>query len=247
MISLLPVDWGADPPLGVGAGFTTRVGGVSEAPWDAFNLGVSAGDRAQHVARNREQLTLELPAAPRWLRQCHGTTVLAASAVKNDESEADAQWSDNLNEVCAVLSADCLPVLLAAQDGSAVAAVHAGWKGLAHGVIDAAVGELQQAGHTQLRAALGPAIGPQHFEVGDEVLDDFAGGGHRLDGAWRRRMDGKALLDLYLIAQRRLSELGVRCGPRPMVCTYRDQDQFFSYRRDGVTGRQAALIWRCRY
>ncbi|CAG0908311.1 unnamed protein product [Cyprideis torosa] len=211
---------------------------------NAEPAGLNSGDEANLVEINRHRLRDIIPSAPNWLRQCHGIRVLPASEVESDVSAADGQWSDDAGAVCAVLSADCLPVLLAAQNGSAVAAIHAGWRGLADGVVDAGVAALTDAGFESLRAALGPAIGPQHFEVGDEVLDQFASGGHRLDGAWRRRMDGKALLDLYLLAQRRLQALGVQCGPRPEFCTYRDKDRFFSYRRDGVTGRQAGLIWR---
>jgi YfiH family protein len=207
-----------------------------------LNLGTHVGDDPVAVRENRRRLatTLKLPMEPVWLRQVHGNRVIAASA-ENREAEADASFTRQRGIVCAVLTADCLPILLCTGDASRVAAVHAGWRGLAGGVIDAAVGALQT---DDVLAWLGPAIGPDAFQVGDEVRQMFCA----LDGAselaFRPAAGGRWWADLYQLARLRLGRLGIDRVFGGHWCTYGDPERFFSYRRDGLTGRMATLIWR---
>jgi len=232
-------DWPAPP--GIRAASTLRQGGVSHAGFASLNLGAHVGDQPEHVAENRRRLALalDLPAEPVWLTQVHGCLAVAADAP--EQPAADAAHTRRAGVVCAVMTADCLPVLLCSRDGAQVAAVHAGWKGLAGGVIEAAVAAL---GTRDILAWLGPAIGPQAFEVGDEVRASFLGNGAELAAGFRPAGQGKWLADLYLLARRVLNRLDIADIYGGGWCTHSQPEDFFSYRRDRETGRMATLIWR---
>lgn len=238
---LIEADWPRHPR--VRALSTTRIGGHSSPPWNAFNLGLHVGDAPDRVARNRQDLMrlAGLPGEPQWLQQVHGTEVLRAPAPGTPT--ADASWTDQPSVVCAIMSADCLPVLLADDQGSCVCAIHAGWRGMAAGVIEAAVGQLPVA-PSALSAWLGPAISQRHFEVGAEVRDAFVGLSASLDPAFKpaARAD-HFLCNLYLAATLLLSELGINRVYGGDRCTFDEASQFFSHRRDGQCGRMANLIW----
>jgi YfiH family protein len=217
---------------------------VSRGPYASLNLADHVGDDPGCVARNRALLSgrLGLPAQPRWLRQVHGCGVVALGTA-GALPDADAAVTRRPGQVCAVLTADCLPLLLTDRAGTCVAAVHAGWRGLASGVIEAAVRALAVP-PARLLCWLGPAIGPDRFEVGAEVRERFlAQGGARAGAAFRAAGGGKWLADLYLLAHQRLHALGLEGIFGGGFCTHRDADRFYSYRRDGVTGRMASLIW----
>jgi YfiH family protein len=238
-------DW--DAPSNVHALVTTRTGGVSAAPWDSFNLGDHVGDAAAAVAENRRRLRQHLPAEPLWLKQVHGTQCCDAqvlSSISNTRlTEADAAFVRAPDVVCAVLTADCLPVLLCDEAGTVVAAAHAGWRGLAAGVIESTVKSMGVPGE-RLIAWLGPAIGPLNFEVGDEVRTAFVAHDVQATAAFAAQTNGKWLCDIYLLARQRLAALGISRTASADFCTVRDQERFYSYRREGVTGRMASLIWR---
>lgn len=233
-------DWPAPP--NVHALVTTRAGGVSVGPYASLNLGDHVGDDPAAVAANRALLRRQLPAEPVWLRQVHGIRCVDAATAAAGE-EADAAFARAPNVVCAVLTADCLPLLLCDAGGSAVAAVHAGWRGLAAGVVESAVAALGVPGH-DLIAWLGPAIGPASFEVGDEVRAAFLAHDQAAAAAFAPHGAGKWLCDIPLLARQRLAGLGVRRLASAEFCTVRDRERFFSFRRDGATGRMASLIWR---
>lgn len=234
-------DWPAPP--NVRALITTRVGdGASHNQYGAFNLGDHVGDDPQAVAENRRRLSLLLPSTPFWLRQVHGTGVVELPTMTEDLPEADAAVTFKAETVCAVLTADCLPVLLARADGSGVAVAHAGWRGLRDGVLEQSVAALQRAGPGALLAFLGPAIGPRQFEVGGEVRDAFLQSHPDDHVAFAARPSGKWLADLYVLAKMRLQRSGVYAIHGGEFCTFQDP-RFFSYRRDGQTGRMASLIW----
>ena len=239
---LITPDWPA--PAGVRAASTTRAGGVSVPPFHHLNLGLRSGDDPEAVTENRRRVenNLDLPEAPRWLAQVHGTEVAAAEAVTPDRTEADAVCTDRPGVVCAVLTADCLPVLLCDRAGTAVAAAHAGWRGLAAGVLENAVAAMGRPGQ-ELMAWLGPAIGPEAFEVGDEVRAAFMTADPGAESAFRPSPAGRWLADLYTLARRRLAACGVQQVHGGGLCTYTDQERFHSYRRDGASGRMASLIW----
>lgn len=239
MSSFILPDWPAPP--GVRALATTRCGGVSRAPWHGFNLSVRAGDDPQAVVANRALLRRELPAGPVWLAQVHGARCVDA-ALAAPEAEADASFTRERGVVCAVLTADCLPVLLCDDQASVVAIAHAGWRGLAAGVIEATVAALGEPG-VRLMAWLGPAIGPQAFEVGDEVRKIFVDRDAQAASAFAASANGKWLCDIYLLARQRLEVLDIHRITGADSCTRNDAARFFSYRRDGVTGRMASLIW----
>ena len=237
-------DWPA--PANVRALATTRHGGVSVGPYASLNLGDHVGDDSAAVAENRRILRARLPAEPLWLKQVHGKQCRDAAACSNAKGsqppEADAAYSRKPGVICAVLTADCLPVLLCDAAGTVVAAAHAGWRGLAAGVIEATVAAMDVPGD-DLLAWLGPAIGPRQFEVGDEVRDTFSAHDPQAARAFVARPNGKWLCDIYLLARQRLAGLGVCRITSADFCTVRDAQQFFSYRRDGATGRMASLIW----
>jgi polyphenol oxidase len=242
---LLAFDWKL--PRGVHAAFTTRAGGASIAPWDSFNLGVHVGDDATNVATNRSRLTqlLALPADPSWLNQVHGTEVidLDTRSTGNAPATADASIATLPGRVCAVMVADCLPVLFASRDGKRIAAAHAGWRGMVAGVLERTVAALGVA-PSELSAWLGPAISQRHFEVGEEVRQAFIGTDAGAAACFSPNERGRWQADLVGLARRRLAALGVGSISGGAWCTYADREQFYSYRRDGKGGRMAALIWR---
>lgn len=232
-------DWPA--PANVRALITTRHGGISTGPYMSLNLGDHVGDDPAAVAENRRLLRARLPAEPLWLKQVHGTRCIDAAWAASG-AEADAAFTRMPGVVCAVLTADCLPLLLCDDAGTVVAAAHAGWRGLAAGVVETTVATLGIPGE-RLLAWLGPAIGPRHFEVGDDVRGAFIALDARAAGAFSARRAGKWHCDIYLLARRRLEDLGVCRIAGADFCTVRDETRFFSYRRDGATGRMASLIW----
>ncbi len=236
---LIVPDWPA--PANIRAFSTTRNGGFSETPWRSLNLGVRCGDEPQHTTKNRQLLRRLLPSEPHWLRQVHGNRVLDLDTDRQPESEADAATCTTAGQVCAIVTADCLPVLFCNQAGTKIAAAHAGWRGLAAGVLEATVAAMDcQAG--ELLAWLGPAIGPNAFEVGQDVFDAFV---HTdMDNAIAFKPHGdRWLADLYALARLALMRVGVERISGGQYCTYTQQEKFFSYRRDGETGRMATVIW----
>jgi YfiH family protein len=243
-LHLLLPDWPA--PQRVRAAFTLRAGGVSAGSYASLNLGQHVGDDALAVAENRRRLAagLMLPAEPLWLSQVHSSAVVEADLLPPKEiaPQGDAALSRQPGRVLAVQVADCLPLLLAHRDGAAVAVVHAGWRGLAAGVIESSVAALGYHGE-QLHAWLGPAIGPAHFEVGAEVRAAFCARDGEAAAAFVANERGRWQCDLHLLARQRLSALGVRSIHGEPRCTYGESDAFYSFRRDGSTGRMAALIW----
>jgi YfiH family protein len=232
-------------PAAVRAFVTTRAGGAGTGPFASFNLGLRAGDDPRAVAANRQRLRAMLPSEPAWLHQVHGTAVVDAAGVSaGEEPRADASWTDRPGVVCAVLVADCMPVVLCAEDGSRVGVAHAGWRGLAGGVVERTL-EAMGTEPRQALAWLGPAIGPTAFEVGADVLEAFAGKAAQDAEAFvpiAGRPD-KWMADLFTLARLRLRRLGVTRIHGGGLCTHSDPDRFFSYRRDRVTGRMAALAW----
>lgn len=233
-------DWPA--PANVKALQTTRQGGVSVAPYDSLNLGLHVGDVPLAVNRNRQSLAQLMPSEPVWLEQVHGTVVTNADAA-NCVERADASVARQRGSVCVVMTADCLPVLLCDEDGTVVGAAHAGWKGLAGGVIEATVQAMGVAPH-KLMAWFGPAISQAHFEVGGEVREAFIKHLPQAAEAFIAQGDeGKYHADIYLLARQRLHALGITRVFGGGRCTYAESDTFFSYRRDNVTGRMGTFIW----
>ena len=245
------IEW--DAPPGVAAAMSTRAGGVSPPPYDTLNLGDHVGDAAAHVRENRDRWARDIGARPFYMVQVHGATVVRATekGLAGDPPTADAAVAIEPGIACTVLVADCMPVLFAAPDGRAVAAAHAGWRGLAGGVVEAALNALCEAASCAPRdvaAWLGPCIGPRQFEVGAEVVEAFAGA---LDGSDterfvpRPRPDGSLrwLANLPRLGRDRLQAAGVMRVAGGRWCTVEDASRFFSYRRDGVTGRLAASVW----
>jgi YfiH family protein len=242
MTQWLEPDWPAPP--GVRVISTLREGGVSEGRYASLNLGDHVGDNAERVAENRQRLSRAalLPAKPSWLQQVHGVAV--ADLDQPDLAlPADAAITRQRGRVCAILTADCLPIMLAAVSGDVVAAAHAGWRGLAGGVLESTMKALGLPGE-QVQAWLGPAIGVAHFEVGAEVREVFLVGNEAAEAAFQPNARGRFMADLALLARLRLERLGVRRIYGGTECTYADPQRFFSHRRDGATGRQATLIWR---
>jgi YfiH family protein len=246
---LIVPEWPA--PAGVRAALTLRTGGVSRPPFDTFNVGARAGDDPDAVAQNRTALraSLELPAEPDWLEQVHGNQVIdlegqTAAPSQQPGHRGDAAVTRSPNQVCVVQVADCMPVLFAAADGSRVGAAHAGWRGLAGGVLEATVRAMDTP-PAELHAWMGPAIGQEHFEVGEEVRAAFLTADAGAGSAFIANERGRWQCDLYALARRRLTGLGVTSVHGGGWCTYSDARRFFSYRRDGRCGRMAALIWRC--
>ncbi len=234
---LLP-DWPA--PANVHALTTTRSGGVSVGPYAAMNLGDHVGDDPDHVARNREILKAETGCSPLWLTQVHGVAIAVAGSAQQGAT-ADGAVSRLPGVAAAVMTADCLPVLLCDRAGTVVAAAHAGWRSLCAGVIEEAVAAMAVP-PKEVLAWLGPAIGPESFEVGDEVRDAFLARDPNAALAFRPARD-KWLGDLYALARQRLTALGVAGTWGGGLCTFRDGARFYSFRRDGTTGRMASLVW----
>lgn len=240
-LEFIEPDWPAPPS--VRAGSTTRRGGVSHPPYDRLNLALRVGDDANAVVENRRRLEtrLHLPAEPLWMRQVHGTRVIEAERADPD-TVGDACIARSSGRPCAVLSADCLPILLCARHGGAVAAVHAGWRGLAAGVIESTVAAMRTPAREVL-AWLGPGIGAAAYEVGPEVREAFMRR-HREDAdAFVPTRPGHWTADLARLARARLSRCGVAAVHGGNRCTHSDPRRFYSYRRDGTTGRFATLIW----
>jgi polyphenol oxidase len=233
-------DWPA--PANVKAFITTRAGGISTGPYARFNLGGRTADDPLAVEANRQRLRATLPGEPKWLRQVHGADVVDADTLA-DIPDADAAVARAPGTVCAVLVADCIPVLLADRAGSAVAVAHAGWRGLARGVLERTVERLARP-PAELLAYLGPGIGPGAFEVGADVRDAFLATDAGAEAAFAPRSPGKWMADLFLLARQRLARCGVGHVYGGEWCTHSDPRRFYSYRRDGATGRMAALIWR---
>nr|WP_314622355.1 peptidoglycan editing factor PgeF [uncultured Noviherbaspirillum sp.] len=247
MTSCIVPDWAAMPAT-VGALSTTRGGGVSAAPFDdgagggGLNLGSHVGDDAGSVMRNRAILQAQLPGPPVWLNQVHGADVVDAATVTG-VLDADASIATRPGVVCAIMTADCLPVLFADRAGTVVGAAHAGWRGLAQGVLQNTVARMRQAGATDITAWLGPAIGPQAFEVGAEVRAAFADLDPAAADAFAMQPGGKYLADIYRLARLALAGCGVRQVDGGDFCTVSDEARFYSYRRDRVSGRMASLVW----
>ena len=244
-------DWPAPP--NVHALITTRGGGVSRGPYgvppdqqSGMNIGFASGDDPADVIANRALLRAALPSDPHWLNQVHGAVVIDAAQVDSDK-KADASFTTAANVVCAVSIADCMPVLLTDVSGRCVAVAHAGWRGLAAGVLQATVKSMRASledPSVELIAYLGPAIGPEHFEVGGEVLAAMETGLPEARRAFTARPHGKYLADLFEVGRQALDQIGVTRIYGGHECTFSDSTRFFSFRRDRITGRHAALIWR---
>lgn len=234
-------DWLA--PQNVRALTTTRVGGYSAAPFDSFNLSLRSGDNVEHVKRNRALLieSANLPTEPVWLRQVHGNRVIDA-ADNEPYSEADGSYTKQPRVVCAVLTADCCPVFLCDRQGTRVAVLHGGWRGIARGLIEQGVARMGVSA-ADLLAWLGPAIGPSSFEVGDDVYDAFTSQNLEAATAFKRRDNSRWLADIYALVRQRLQALGVTEVSGANHCTVLERQRFFSYRRDRVCGHMASLIW----
>lgn len=241
-MELIYPQWKA--PKNVHAATTTRMGGHSLPPFDTLNMAGHVGDEPLAVAANRQQVgeALLLPDTPHWLSQVHGTGVANLDLETSGMPEADASMTRKAGCVCAVLTADCLPVLFCDKAGSRVAAAHAGWRGLAAGVLEATVTSLDVPGEEVL-AWMGPAIGPRSFEVGDEVYQAFVKQDSETASAFSLSKPGHWYADLYQLARFRLIKAGVTNVSGGGLCTFEDGKRFYSYRRDGKTGRMASLIW----
>ena len=231
-------------PLNVRALCTTRSGGISSGPYASFNLGDHVGDKPHIVNQNRARLLKDLPNEPKWLNQVHGSTPIW---VDNNTNilKGDAALSRTRNIVCAILTADCLPVFLCDKTGTTVGIVHAGWRGLAAGVIEQTITEMKKE-CSHIMAYLGPAIGPDYFEVGEEVRHSFIQQDKMSAPAftpYNGVNSKKWLADIFLLARQRLAAAGVTKVYSNEECTYSNSDKFYSYRRDGDTGGMASLIW----
>lgn len=248
-MELIMPDW-IGAPRNIGAFSTVRRGGLSPAPYDdgagggGLNLGLHVEDAPGNVAQNRRLLRSLLPAEPAWLTQIHGATVVDASSAKG-MPEADASVATQRGAICAIQTADCLPVLFCDVTGSVVGAAHAGWRGLAGGVLQNTVSSMRDKGAGDILAWMGPAIGPERFEVGEDVVHAFSALDHEAEAAFKPIEDapGKYLADIYRIARILLSRHGVQNVYGGDFCTVTDTSRFYSYRRDKVTGRMATLIW----
>ncbi len=241
-IQWLTPDWPVPPHIR--AFSTTRLGGFSQQAFCSMNLGDHVGDDTVTVVRNRAALVakLNLPNEPYWLKQVHRHKIIKVCDGLSAVPEADGSFSRQPEQVCAVLTADCLPILFSDKAGTTVAAIHAGWRGLASGIIDAAL-EVLGVSYDSLLVWLGPAIGPAKFEVGDDVKAIFATKAYNTAPAFRSKTTNKWLLDIYELARCHLSYYGVKNIYGGDQCTYSQSDQYFSYRRDGLTGRMVSLIW----
>jgi hypothetical protein len=243
-LDFLSADWHA--PGTVRAGCTLRAGGSSAAPYASLNLGNHVGDEPTVVARNRAQLraALDLPSEPLWLQQVHGTIVCDADAADaSSAGPADATVTRASGRTLAILVADCMPVLFASADGNTLGAAHAGWRGLSAGVIEATV-HAMRVDPVGIHAWLGPAISAANFEVGAEVRDAFIAHDAYAEKAFAANARGRWQCDLELLARARLAALGITRVAAAGICTFTDTARCYSYRRDGRTGRMAALIWR---
>lgn len=241
-INWIKPDW--DVPDTIGCVSTTRVGGVSKGCYAGLNLSDNVGDDDKHVGKNRKLVfdEMQLPAEPTWLNQQHGNNVVNLSDASLKNNLADASYSIDEKSVCAVLTADCLPVLFCDSKASCVAAAHAGWRGLYKGVLENTL-EVLPTPQDKLKCWLGPAIGAHKFEVGSEVRQLFLKKYQIHENAFKSIAEDKFLADIYQIARNILIQNGVERIFGGRFCTYSDSEQFYSYRRDGITGRMATLIW----
>lgn len=238
--NLIFPEWPA--PASIQGATTLRTGGVSLGPYASLNMAMHVGDDLDRVKQNRQIIrsNLDLPSEPVWLEQIHGNRVI--KAVPNlPVQQADASYTDQSGVVCAVMTADCLPLLICTVDGSQVAAIHAGWRGLLAGVIGNTVSVF---GQRELMVWLGPAIGPDCFEIGSEVRDAFMKKSTESANAFKPGKNGKWLADIYQLARNELAALGIIRIYGGNLCTVTDPERFFSYRRETITGRMATLIWR---
>ncbi len=233
-------DWPA--PRNVRALITTRDGGVSNGPYASLNLGARTDDDPAAAAENRARLLAHLPQPPKWLAQVHGSSVVNADTLQ-DIPSADASVAQQPGTVCAILVADCLPILIADHAGTCIGAAHAGWRGLAGGVIANTIARMP-ARPADLLAYIGPGIGPTAFEVGDDVLHAFCKDTPEREAAFKPLRPGKWLCDLPALARDALHRAGVMQVYGGAMCTYSDAKRFYSHRRDRITGRMAALIWK---
>lgn len=242
-LAFIQPNWPA--PKNVRAIQTTRQGGFSQAPYDNFNLAMHVGDDAMTVAKNRQLLTPYLPSEPVWVNQVHGVRVIDA-ATSSCLEDADASIARQKNVVCVTMTADCLPLLMCDKNGTVVAAAHAGWRGLCDGVIEATIQKMAVQ-PAEILVWLGPAIGPESFEVGEDVRHAFLAHDAQAEKVFKKLNAEKWLCDLYALAKQRLNALGVQqiygASMNENFSTFQQQDQFFSYRRDKTTGRMASLIW----
>lgn len=248
-IPLIQADWPAPP--NVHAVVSTRQDGVSQAPWESLNLGMHVNDNPDAVRNNRQRLIATLQTiAPveegPWLNQVHGIKVVEAEKNSATSSEqtitADATTTTEKNLACVVMTADCLPVFFCNKEGTRVAVAHAGWRGLCDGILEETLKTFTDP--AQVIAWLGPAIGPEKFEVGEEVRQAFMA--HQIEAAEAfrpRHNQGKWLADIYTLARQRLGKAGIASVHGGSFCTHTDSERFFSYRRDGETGRMASVIW----
>ncbi len=242
-LNVIEADWSAPPS--VRALTSTRLGGVSEAPFDSLNVGDHVNDASGDVKRNRKRLkkALNLPSDPIWLKQVHGTRV---AEVARDTSgtipQADAAVTRDRDCVLAVMTADCLPVVLSSPQHQVVAAVHGGWRGLANDILQNAIIAMD-CPPSSVYAWLGPAIGPDKFEVGDDVFNAFVAKDWQMAECFKARENQKFMADIYAIARRSLSTLGVEHISGGTHCTYSESNTFYSYRRESKTGRMVTLAW----
>lgn len=237
-------DW-PDLPATVSAVTTERNGGTSISPYDSLNLGLHVGDDPQAVVANRQAVNraLDLKHAPCWLHQVHGTEVVTISQASDNTAEADAAYTRKTDVPLCILTADCLPVLISSADGMEIGAAHAGWRGLCDGVLENLVARFDNPAQ-KLTAWLGPAIGPDHFEVGPEVRAAFIARQSEAAHCFAPGEADRWYADIYALARQRLAAQGLAHVQGGGLCTVRDRQRFFSYRRDGTTGRMATLIWR---
>ncbi len=244
-MSLIIPNWNA--PNNVKAFASTRVGGFSTGAYQGLNLGTHVGDDVSLVESNRTWLKQQanMPAAPVWLNQTHSTDVVTVIEPTTDILDADGAFTTAKGVVCSAMTADCLPVILTDTNGTQVAAVHAGWRGLAGGIIENAVAKFSNLdSENKIIAWLGPAIGKQAFEVGDDVLEAFVSFDPQAKLAFKAKPEqGKWLANMSQLATQRLEKVGVSEVTDSNLCTFSDPDAFYSYRRDGITGRQATFIW----
>ncbi|KOO06457.1 peptidoglycan editing factor PgeF [Vibrio hepatarius] len=239
-MEMIVPNWPA--PSNIKAFASTRIGGFSHAPYQGLNLGSHVGDDAAVVASNRQWLFehANMPSRPIWLNQTHSTLVLEVSSPTDEVLDADGLFTQSANVVCSAMTADCLPVLLTNTTGTQVAAVHAGWRGLAGGIVEQAL----QKFDGEVLAWIGPAIGQSAFEVGKDVLDAFCTFDSQAEKAFTpKNIEGKWHADMNMLVTQRLNKAGVMAVYYSDLCTYNDAERFYSYRRDGKTGRQASFIW----
>lgn len=240
MTHWITADWPA--PANINAVTTLRTGGISQGEFSSLNPADHVNDKVQHVLANRQKINamLSLPAEPVWLRQTHSIQAVCADQVTGIP-EADASYTMQSNIVCTVLTADCLPILLCGLQRTSIAAIHGGWRGLLNGIIGSTLCKMPGG---EFMAWLGPAISAQSFEVGDDVRNAFINKSGQFTAAFTDHADGKYLADIYQLARILLNNAGIQQIYGGQYCTVRESERFFSYRRDGLTGRMATMVWK---